>query len=47
MHVVLVDQHSELLLLESFATAMLLHQQMAQTYRSHRMGEEPDETGFL
>jgi hypothetical protein len=28
----------ELLLLESFATAMLLHQQMAQSYRSHRMG---------
>jgi hypothetical protein len=47
MHVVLVDQHSELLLLESFATAMLLHQQMAQHIDHIEWGEEPDETGFL
>jgi hypothetical protein len=36
----------DMLLLETFATAMLLHQQMAQTYRSHRMGGTC-KTGFL
>jgi hypothetical protein len=29
-YIVLLDQHSELLLLDNIATAMLLHQQMAQ-----------------
>jgi hypothetical protein len=47
MHVVLVDQHSELLLFESFATAMILHQKMAQHIDHIEWGEEPDKTGFL
>jgi hypothetical protein len=44
-YVVLVDQHYELLLLESFATAMLLHQQMAQHIDHIEWGEEPDRRG--
>jgi hypothetical protein len=44
-YVVLLDQHSELLLLENIATAMLLHQQMAQHIDHTEWGGEPDRRG--
>jgi hypothetical protein len=44
-YVLLLDQHSELLLLENIATAMLLHQQMAQHIDHIEWGGEPDNRG--
>jgi hypothetical protein len=44
-YVVLVDLHSELLLLENIATAMLLHQQMALHIDHIEWGGEPDNRG--